>query len=100
VRKTFFGLAALATALVPGVASAQGMTDVSSDVNGGWSNAPFAVTSPQSGLIITNGAPLVDARCAAPWTDGPAAGAVGTRYNACNQAPVGQNEYASGHFIG
>jgi len=42
----------------------------------------------------------VDARCAAPWTDGPLAGAVGSRYNACSDAPVGQNEVGSGHFIG
>jgi hypothetical protein len=51
--------------------------------------APVRVGAPVSQLVGTVGAPLVNVNipCPAPWLQG---GLLGSRYNACNAAPVSQ----------
>jgi hypothetical protein len=88
-------LAAAGTVLVgSGIASADAFGSSHLD---GFAESPVAVHGDENGLVTING-PLVDARCALPWSNGAVLGVVlvpGSHYAACNTAPV--NESSQGH---
>jgi hypothetical protein len=74
-----------------GVASADAFNGSHQD---GLSETPVAVYGDENGLITING-PLIDARCALPWSNGAVLGVVlvpGSEYAACDTAPVTQTD--------
>lgn len=92
VKRTIIGAAITGTLAVAGTAAAMPAMAATAYGPSGFSQvagAPVGVFAPVDQILGSIGAPVVNVNipCPAPWQQG---GVLGARYNACNAAPVFQ----------
>ncbi|WP_031478672.1 hypothetical protein [Streptomyces bicolor] len=102
MRNKVTAISALAAGIVLAAGGTAAADSDTTTVKGGsgFSSAPVVVNEPQQGIAVVNGS-VLDARCAAPWSNGSVLGGVvatNSHYASCNTGTVHQEQ--PGSYVG